>query len=88
MSKTDRAVLVIPEAAGKRIRQLSLAEPFANSHNIYVSIEFDDRTEVLIEVESRPYFSIMHLVRDSRGDTEPVRNAIHGTLRSLVKARK
>ena len=42
MSKNDRAVLVIPEAAGKRVRELSLAEPFANSHNIYVSIEFED----------------------------------------------
>lgn len=85
MSKTDRAVLGIPEAAGKRIRQLSLAEPFPNSHNIYVSIEFDDQTEVLIEVESRPYFSIMHLARDSHGELEAVKEPIRGNIRALLK---
>lgn len=88
MSKIDRAELLIPEAAGKRVRQLSLAEPFANSHNIYVSIEFDDKTEVLIEVESRPYFSIMHLSRDARGELEPTKEPIRGSLRSLVKGRQ
>lgn len=87
MSKKDRAVLVIPEAAGKRVRELSLAEPFVNSHNIYVSIEFEDETEVLIEVESRPYFSIMHLMRDAHGELEPVKEPVRGTLRALVKSR-
>ena len=85
MSKTDRAVLLIPEAAGKRVRELSLAEPFANSHNIYVSIEFDDQTNVVIEVESRPYFSIMHFVRDACGDIEPVKEPVRGTLQALVE---
>ena len=88
MSKNDRAVLVISEAAGKRVRELSLAEPFANSHNIYASIEFDDETNVVIEVESRPYFSIMHFVRDARGDIEPVKEPVRGMLRSLVKTRQ
>lgn len=88
MSKTDRAVLVIPEAEGKRVRQLSLGEPFANSKNIYISIEFEDQTDILIEVESRPYFSIMHFARDSHGELEPMKEPIRGNLRSLVKGRR
>lgn len=88
MNKVKRAVLAIREAEGKRIRRLSLAEPYPNSHNIYISIEFDDETEVLIEVESRPYFSIMHLMRNAHGELEPVKEPIRGTLRSLVKGRR
>ena len=88
MSKTKRAVLVIREATGKRIRRLSLAEPYLNSHNIYISIELDDETEVLIEVESRPYFSIMQLARNSHGELEPVKEPIRGTLRSLIKGKR
>lgn len=88
MSKAKRAVLVIREATGKRIRRLSLAEPYANSHSIYISVEFDDETEVLIEVESRPYFSIMHLARDSHGELQPVKGLINGALRALVKGRQ
>jgi hypothetical protein len=85
MSKIKRAVLVIREATGKRIRRLSLAEPYLNSHSIFVSIEFEDETEILIEVESRPYFSIRHLARDSHGELEPMKEPIYGTLRSLVR---
>jgi hypothetical protein len=59
--------------------------PSQNSHNIYMSIELYDETEILIEVESRPYFSIMHLARDSHGELEPVKEPIRGVLRSLVK---
>jgi hypothetical protein len=88
MSKEKRAMLVIREATQKRIRRLSLAEPYMNSHNIYISIEFDDETEVLIEVESRPYFSVMHLARNSHGELEPVKEPIRGTLRSLVKSKR
>lgn len=88
MSKTERVVLVIPEAAGKRVRKLSLAEPFANSQNIYVSIEFEDQTDVLIEVESRPYFSIMHFARDSHGELEPVKEPIRGNIRALLKRKQ
>jgi hypothetical protein len=88
MSRPKRAVLVIHEAAGKRIRRLSLAEPYVHSRNIYISIEFDDETEILIEVESRPYFSIMHLLRNSHGDLEPEKELLRGTLRSLVKTNR
>jgi len=84
MSKTKRAMLVIREATGKRIRRVCLEEPFPKSHNIYISIELDDETEILIEVESRPYFSIMHLARDLHGELEPVKEPIRGDLHSMV----
>jgi hypothetical protein len=67
MNKPKRAVLVMDEATGKRIRQLSLAEPYPESQEIYLTIEFDDETEILIEVECRPWFGITHLARDTRG---------------------
>ena len=51
-------------------------------------MELDDGTEILIEVETRPYFSIMHLARDSHGDLEPVKEPIRGALRSLFKGRR
>lgn len=85
MSKTKRAMLVIREATGKRIRRVCLEEPFPKSQNIYISIELDDETEILIEVESRPYLSVMHLARDLHGELEPVKEPIRGDLRSLVK---
>ena len=88
MGKRKRAVLVIREATGKRIRRLCLEEPFPESHDIYISIEFDDETEILIEVESRPFFGIVHLARDSHGELEPVKKPIRGVLRSLVKGRR
>jgi hypothetical protein len=53
-----------------------------------ISMELDDGTEILIEVETRPYFSIMHLARDSHGDLEPVKEPIRGALRSLFKGRR
>jgi hypothetical protein len=88
MNKTKRAVLEISEATGNRIRRVCLEEPFPKSHNIYISIELDDETEILIEVESRPHFSIMHLARDSHGELEPAKEPIRGALRSLVKGRR
>ncbi len=88
MNKTKRAVLEISEATGKRIRRICLEEPFPKSHDIYISIEFDDETEILIEVESRPYFSIMHLARDLHGELEPVKEPIRGDLRLLVKGNR
>lgn len=87
MNKVKRAVLVIREATGKRIRRVCLEEPFPESHNIYLSIQLDDGLEILIEVESRPYFSIRHLTRDSHGELETVKEPIRGTLRALVKGK-
>ena len=88
MNKAKRAALVISEATGKRIRRICLEEPFPKSHNIYITIELDDETEILIEVESRPYFSIMHLARNSHGELEPVKEPMRGALRLLVKGRR
>jgi len=79
---------MISEATGKRIRRVCLEEPFPKSHNIYISIELDDETEILIEVVACPYFSIMHLARDSHGELGPVEESIRGALRSLVKGRQ
>ncbi len=89
MSKSvNRAVLEIDEAMGKRVRRLLLEEPYPNSHQIYLAIEFDDQTEVLIEVNCSPCFEITHLARDAKGELAPVKKPIFGALRSLVKKKK
>ena len=88
MNKPKRAVLVMDEATGKRIRRLSLAEPYPKSQEVYLTIEFDDETEILIEVECRPWFDINHLVRNTDGELEPVRASMHGSIQSLAKGRR
>ena len=88
MNKPKRAALVIDEAMGKRIRRLCLAEPYPKSHDVYLTIEFEDETEILIEVGSRPFFGITHLVRDPNGELGPVKEPMHGSIRSLVKRRR
>jgi hypothetical protein len=85
MNKSRRAVLVIGEATDKRIRQLCLAEPYPNSHEIYLTIEFDDETEILIEVGCSSLFGITHLTRNTSGELQPLKASIHGSIRSLVK---
>ena len=56
MNETQRAVLVLDEATGKRISRLWLAEPYPKSQAVYLTIEFDDETEILIEVECQSFF--------------------------------
>ena len=85
MTKPRRAVLVMDEATGKRIRRLCLAEPYPKSQEVYLTIEFDDETELLIEIECRPWFGIKHLVPDKDGELEPVKESMHGSIRSLAK---
>lgn len=87
-NKPERAVLTVDEAAGKRIRRLSLAEPHPKSQEIYLTIEFDDETEILIDVGCRPCFGITHLARDTEGELEPLKEPIRGSIRSLVKGRR
>jgi hypothetical protein len=90
-NKSQRAVLTVDEATGKRIRRLSLAEPYPKSEEIYLTIEFDDETKILIEVgcrPCRPCFGITHLARDVEGELEPVKDVIRGPVRSLVKGRR
>jgi len=81
------AKLFIEEAAGKRIRRLRLGEMYAKSRQVYLGIEFDDDTEIAIDIDvvSRLSFAIDHLARDESGEMEPVREQIQGSLRSLVK---
>ncbi len=67
-AKPKRAVVVLHEAAGKQIRQLSLSEPYPKAQDIYLSIEFEDGTEMLIEIACVPCFGINHLVRDAEGE--------------------
>jgi hypothetical protein len=88
MNKTLRAVLVLDEATGKRISRLCLAEPYPKSQEVYLTIEFDDETEILIEVNCRPWFAIKHLARDAHGELEPVKKSTHGSIRSLTKSRR
>jgi hypothetical protein len=88
MNETQRAVLVLDEATGKRIHRLSLGEPYPKSHEIYLTIEFDDETEILIEVSCCPRFGITHLTRDTHGELELVKESMHGSIRSLAKSRR
>jgi len=81
----ERAAIVIGEATGKRIRRMSLEEPYAKSKEIYLTIEFDDEKEILIDVGSRLLFGIKHLVRDSNGELEPVKEYPQRSIRALVK---
>lgn len=88
MDEPKREALVIDEATGKRIRRLCLAEPYPKSHDIYMTIEFEDETEILIEIGCRPFFAITHLAPDPNGELEPVKEPMHGSIRSLVKGRR
>jgi hypothetical protein len=88
MNETERAVLTLDGAAGKRIRRLRLAEPYAKSQEVYLTIEFDDATEILIEVNCRPWFAIRHLALDASGELEQVKKPTQGTIRSLAKGRR
>ena len=84
-AQPERAVVVIGEATGKRIRQLSLEEPYAKSREIYLTIEFDDEKEILIDLGSRLLFGIKHLARDSNGELEPVKEFPQRSIRALAK---
>jgi hypothetical protein len=88
MNETLRAALVLEEATGKRISRLCLEEPYPKSQEVYLTIEFDDETEILIEVNCRPWFAIRHLARDANGELEPARKSTHGSIRSLAKGRR
>jgi hypothetical protein len=83
-ARPERAVVVIGEATGKRIRQLSLAEPYAESKEIYLTVEFDDEKEILINIGSRLLFGIKHLARDSNGELEPVKEYSQRSIRALA----
>ena len=84
-AQPERAVVVIEEAAGKRIRQLSLEEPYAKSEEIYLTIEFDDEKRILIDIGSRLLFGIKHLARDSDGELEPVKEYPQRSIRALAR---
>jgi hypothetical protein len=88
MNKTKRVELVIDEATGKQVRRLVLEEPYPESREVYIAIEFEDGTEILIEVDCRPFFDIRHLARNADGELEPVKKAIHGPIRSIAGAKQ
>ena len=67
-----RAVIVIEEAAQKRIRELSIEEPYAKSEEVYVTVKFDDDTEIILDLSSRLRFGVQCL-RIADGDLEPVK---------------
>jgi hypothetical protein len=86
-AQPERAVVVIGEATGKRIRQLSLEEPYAKSKEIYLTVAFDDEKEILIDVGSRMLFGIQHLTRDSNGELEPLKESPQRSIRALQRQR-
>jgi hypothetical protein len=68
-------MLVIEEAIGERIHKLSLGELYPNSLEIYLAIEFDDETEIEIDIDvaSRLSFGIKHHALDENREMEPVK---------------
>jgi len=62
--KAERAVVVIKEAANKRVRQLSIEEPHVNAKEIYVVLRFDDDTQLYIDLSSRH----VRWIADEEGD--------------------
>ena len=71
-SSLKRVVVVIEEAAQKRVRELSVGEPYAKSEDVYVTIKFDDDTEIILDLSSRLRFGVQCL-RSADGDLEPVK---------------
>jgi hypothetical protein len=70
--KAERAVVVIKEAANKRVRQLSIEEPHVNAKEIYVVLRFDDDTQLYIDLSSRQLFGVQYLEHID-GELEPVK---------------
>lgn len=85
LAQPERAVVVIEEAAGKRIRQLTFEEPYPESKEIYLTIQFDDEKEILVDIGARLLFGIKHLVRDSNGENEPVKVYSQRSIRALAR---
>jgi len=71
-AKSKRAVVVVKEAANKRVRQLSIEEPHANAKEVYVVVRFDDDTQLYIDLSSRQLFGVQYLEHID-GDLEPVK---------------
>ncbi len=88
MIRPKRAALVIDEASGKRVRRLCLEEPYPKSRDIYLTVEFDDETEILIEVGCHPSFALTHLTRNAQGELEPVKRSRRGSIHSLAGIRR
>jgi len=83
------ARLTIEEAKGKRIRRLYLEELSSESRESYLAVEFDDDTEIVIDIDfdvvSRPSFGIGHHVFDEDGDVSLLKERIKGPISSLVE---
>jgi hypothetical protein len=69
--KSERVVVVIEEATGKRVQQLCVEEPYANAEEFWVAIQFDDDTEIYLDLSSRIRFGVHYLGRVD-GDLEPI----------------
>ena len=85
------ARLMIEEATGKRISRLYLEELSSEFRESYLAVEFDDDTEVVIDIHvdvvSRHSFGIGHHVLDEDGDVRPLKEHIKGSISSLVEQR-
>jgi hypothetical protein len=72
MSKRNPAEVVIHEARGKRIEELAVTEPYANSDELYVTIRFDDDTEISLELSARIRFGVNY-TRVVDGEQVPIK---------------
>jgi hypothetical protein len=70
--KPKPASVIVKEATGKRIRQLSVAEPYTGAEDLWVEIKFDDDTNIYIELSARLRFGVNY-VQSTNGNTEPIK---------------
>lgn len=71
-SGAERAVVVIPEAVGKQIRELRIEEPYPESQEFYVTLRFEDETEILLDLTARLQFGVLYPQR-VEGEFEPIK---------------
>jgi hypothetical protein len=74
--------VIIPEAKGKRVEELAVTEPYANWDEVYLTIRFDDGTEISFDVSARIRFGFTYM-RLVDGEQVPIRQQAQGFLREI-----
>jgi hypothetical protein len=81
-SKPKPTEVIIPEVTGKRIGELAVTEPHANSDEIYLTIRFDDDTEMFFDLSARIRFGFTYM-RLADGEQVPIRQQAQRFLRGI-----
>jgi hypothetical protein len=82
LSKPKPTEVIIPEVKGKRIKELAVTEPYANSDEIYLTIRFDDDTEISLDLSARIRFGFTYM-RLVDGEQVPIRQQAQRFLREI-----